>query len=250
MKIEKLNDRQIRATLTKEDLAKRHLKLSELAYGSEKTQELFQDLMLQAAIDFGFEADNIPLMVEAIPLSPEKIVMIITKVENPEELDTRFSTFTHWEDTKEEEEAPACGLTMTDEIGGDLAQLLEELRKQHELSGGTEEAGRDASGQEEPLPAPVCLYVFRDLNAAIDCAAVLAGVYTGYNDLYKDTGRGEFKLIVHQGRHSNTEFNRVMHILSSHMEQKRYLSSIEAYCEEHCRLICRGNALQTLAQIS
>ena len=39
MKIEKINDKQIRCTLTKEDLANREIKLSELAYGSEKTRE-------------------------------------------------------------------------------------------------------------------------------------------------------------------------------------------------------------------
>ena len=57
MKIEKINDRQIRCTLTKEDLADRELKLSELAYGSEKAKALFQDMMQVAAQDFGFEAD-------------------------------------------------------------------------------------------------------------------------------------------------------------------------------------------------
>ena len=36
MKIEKINDNQIRCTLTRDDLAQRQLKLSELAYGSEK----------------------------------------------------------------------------------------------------------------------------------------------------------------------------------------------------------------------
>ena len=36
MKIEKVNDNQIRCTLTKADLADRQLKLSELAYGTEK----------------------------------------------------------------------------------------------------------------------------------------------------------------------------------------------------------------------
>ena len=50
-------------------------------------------MMQQAQIQFGFEADNIPLMIEAIPVSPESIILIITKVEDPEELDTRFSKF-------------------------------------------------------------------------------------------------------------------------------------------------------------
>ena len=35
MKIEKVNENQIRCTLTREDLASRELKISELAYGTE-----------------------------------------------------------------------------------------------------------------------------------------------------------------------------------------------------------------------
>ena len=93
MKIEKLNDNQIRCTLTSEDLAARQLKLSELAYGSEKAKSLFREMMMQAHAEYGFEADNIPIMIEAIPTTPDTIVLIITKVENPEELDTRFSKF-------------------------------------------------------------------------------------------------------------------------------------------------------------
>ena len=93
MKIEKVNDHQIRCTLTKADLADRELKISELAYGTEKAKSLFRDMMQQAAIKFGFEAEDIPLMIEAIPLNSDCIVLIITKVEDPEELDTRFSKF-------------------------------------------------------------------------------------------------------------------------------------------------------------
>ena len=51
MKIEKVNDNQIRCTLTKADLADRELKLSELAYGTEKAKGLFRDMMQQAALE-------------------------------------------------------------------------------------------------------------------------------------------------------------------------------------------------------
>ena len=58
MKIEKVNDHQIRCTLTREDLADRELKLSELAYGTEKAKDLFRDMMQQASFEFGFEAEE------------------------------------------------------------------------------------------------------------------------------------------------------------------------------------------------
>lgn len=44
MKIEKVNENQIRCTLTREDLAERQIKLSELAYGTEKAKMLFRDM--------------------------------------------------------------------------------------------------------------------------------------------------------------------------------------------------------------
>lgn len=93
MRIERISDNQIRCTLSKRDLSERQLKISELAYGSDKAKELFRDMMEQANMDFGFDADDIPLMIEAIPTSKESIVLVITKVEDPEELEEKFSKF-------------------------------------------------------------------------------------------------------------------------------------------------------------
>ena len=93
MKIERISDNQIRCTLTSLDLSSRGINLAELAYGSEKARNLFREMIQQAAQEVGFEAEDIPLMVEAIPLSSESIMLIVTKVEDPEELDTRFSKF-------------------------------------------------------------------------------------------------------------------------------------------------------------
>ena len=99
MKIEKISDTQIRCTLTKEDLDSHQIRISELAYGTDKAKKLFREMMQQAQIQFGFEADNIPLMIEAIPISGESVVLIITKVEDPEELDTRFSKFSPYKNS-------------------------------------------------------------------------------------------------------------------------------------------------------
>ena len=128
MKIERVNENQIRCTLTKEDLENRQIKLSELAYGTEKARDLFRDMMQQANSEFGFEANNgIPLMVEAVPLSGGNIILMITKVEYPEELDTRFSKFTEIEDfdvfgAAEKMEAKSQGVD----------DILEKKKKMHD----------------------------------------------------------------------------------------------------------------------
>ena len=131
MKIEKVNDHQIRCTLTKADLADRELKISELAYGTEKAKNLFRDMMQQASQKFGFEAEDIPLMIEAIPLSSDCIVLIITKVEDPEELDTRFSKFAPSMDDDDEfdpEEIAGDSQDSTDSIF-DLFRQIQESRR-------------------------------------------------------------------------------------------------------------------------
>ena len=93
MKLERISENQIRCTLNKTDLIDRELKLSELAYGTEKAKDLFRDMMAQASDELGFEADDIPLIIEAIPVSGDCIILIVTKIEDPEELDTRFARF-------------------------------------------------------------------------------------------------------------------------------------------------------------
>ena len=45
MKIERINENQIRCTLTSLDLSSRNLNLGELAYGSEKARSLFREMI-------------------------------------------------------------------------------------------------------------------------------------------------------------------------------------------------------------
>ena len=102
MKIERINENQIRCTLTSFDLSARNINLVELAYGTEKARKLFREMIQKASNEVGFEAEDIPLMVEAIPLSSESIMLVITKIEDPEELDTRFAKFSPASDEESE----------------------------------------------------------------------------------------------------------------------------------------------------
>ena len=131
MKIERISENQIKCILTKEDLAARQIRLAELVYGNEKTRELFQDLMQQAYADVGFEVDGAPLMIEAVPTSPESIILLITKVDNPEELDSRFSRFS-------QENAAATG-TGSEGISslGDLIDFFARLARAKRSSDGS-----------------------------------------------------------------------------------------------------------------
>ena len=128
MRIDKINDNQIRCFLSKEDMESRQLHLKELAYGTEKARALFHELLREARARFGFEVENMPVMVEAVPLQDDSLVLIVTKVDNPEELDTRFSSFS----PSVKSGPPDVDTASTSA----LSQLLEAIRKEIDGDGG------------------------------------------------------------------------------------------------------------------
>ena len=238
MKIEKLNENQIRCTLTPADLAARHLKLSELAYGTEKAKSLFRDMMQQASFDFGFEAENIPLMIEAIPSSSDSIVLIITKVEDPEELDTRFSKFTPIGDTDTVNTETLEKLQGADE-------LLNLLNKVKEAAAGVSVPEETTSAENAPFS--IRLFSFETLDGAIRASRLLAPGYHGANTLYKDRDSGMFILALAPSDHSAGEFNRTCNMLAEYGSPEKASPAVLAFLEEHCETVMSANAVQRLA---
>jgi adapter protein MecA 1/2 len=57
LKIERINENQIRCTLTSFDLSVRNLNLVELAYGTEKARKLFREMIQKAEEELRLMAD-------------------------------------------------------------------------------------------------------------------------------------------------------------------------------------------------
>lgn len=252
MKIEKVNEQQIRCTLTKEDLAKRQLKLSELAYGTEKAKSLFRDMMEQASCEFGFEAEDIPLMIEAIPMNSECIVLIITKVENPEELDTRFSKFMpQLHSSTEEFEEMLSEMTDHDEEVLDLFRKIQDNhspKSKSEPNTKTLKVSSTKDSDEEMVNVCV-MYAFDTLSTLTKLAGMSTNLFDGTNSLYKDTKNNRYILVITNNECSKSSFNKICNMLSEYGELMNYPGMSEAFLEEHHSPIIVNNALQTLAQI-
>lgn len=247
MKIEKISDNQIRCTLTKEDLATRHIKISELAYGTEKAKSLFRDMMQQAAYEFGFEANDIPLMIEAIPLPSESIILIITKVEDPEELDTRFAKFapSDGSDSINFGDSPVTSpLEGADDILGLFNKIREARKKMEEKKDSTELL---SNGSDEAPLNLTKLYKFKSLDTVIRAAGVLGSIYHGSNSLFKDTVSKEYHLLVSKSDHSPEEFNKICNILSEYGKGQKFSSGMDAFHAEHMERLIQDEALQRLA---
>ena len=277
MHIEKINDHQIRCTLNQKDLSDRELRISELAYGSEKAKALFRDMMQQASYEFGFEAEDIPLMVEAIPMYPDSLVLVITKVDDPDELDTRFSHFTDDDSDFEntdmddidnvftieeddmsdmdlfdsdilmEPEPPAsdpASTTLPDDAGhstsdGDFISLSETLGMERRPKTKDYTASRDV----------IKIFSFRNLQDLTDLAEYLVYTYYGSNTVYKDEKTGLYYLIAHKSEHSPEEFNKICNIMSEYGRPVHNMYASHSYYEEHYEPLIQEHALQVLASI-
>lgn len=257
MRIERINENSIRCILTNFDLSVRNVKVSELTYGSEKARDLFREMMQRAFNEVGFEAEDIPIMVEAIPMPNDSIMLIITKIDDPEELDTRFSRFSP---EHEEEDNPWAALTNELLEGADgLLNLLgspemaEELKKIPVKTAPDEKA--DPTALQSPETAPtnasqyMRIYQFDTLDLVCAAAKETSQIFTGSSILYKNPLNEKFYLVLKKEDSDELAFSRTCNILSEYAARQKHDAATEAYYSEHYEVFVRKNALQALAKL-
>lgn len=288
MKLEKLSDTQIRCTLSKEDLSQRQLHLSELAYGSEKAKELFRDMMQQASIELGFEADNIPLMIEAIPISNDCLVLVVTKVEDPDELDTRFSRFskinvddsfdedfsdiddTDFEEMDflddeddidmDDEPLPFSPSSDFDNADSDASTSSKERSAIDDaldliapFTQAIAQAKKEAMRKKRENRSSVqdCQYYsFQNFSQAAQLGAFLAPFFEGESSLYKDSFSNNYYMILRKTQSENDTFHRACNIAADFGVRISASYATPAYFREHFETILEENAVEMLGELA
>lgn len=250
MKIEKLNDNQIRCTLTRADLASRELKLSELICGSEKAKSLFQDMMKQAAAEFGFEAEDMPLMIEAVPASSDSIVLIVTKVDDPEELDSKFSKFgTSINDLENRRHNVLDKLEGADDFLDLLSKVKEAVSDTGNSLAQKSDAQKNKADSLKKEQSKIRLFSFATLDNVIHACQLLKALYHGSNTLYKDTSDGVYILAMTQSDHTMNEFNKICNMMSEYGSTEKATTAVLAFLEEHCEVIVASDAVAQLGNL-
>ena len=288
MKLEKLSDTQIRCTLSKEDLSQRQLHLPELAYGSEKAKELFHDMMQQASIELGFEADNIPLMIEAIPISNDCLVLVVTKVEDPDELDTRFSRFskinvddsfdedfsdiddTDFEEMDflddeddidmDDEPLPFSPSSDFDNADSDASTSSKERSAIDDaldliapFTQAIAQAKKEAMRKKKENRSSVqdCQYYsFQNFSQAAQLGAFLAPFFEGESSLYKDSFSNNYYMILRKTQSENDTFHRACNIAADFGVRISASYATPAYFREHFETILEENAVEMLGELA
>lgn len=225
MKLERISENEIHCILESADLQMRNIHPSDLSYGSEKAKALFKEMLQLAGYELDFYAQNIPLMIETIPLQNDRIILIITRVEEADELDTRFARF-----------APSQM---------DMLDFDEENDFMEE-----DELDLFPPQPESPLKTATNeiskLFPFSSLEDASLASRAIANFYQGSSSLYHDKHNKCYFLSLHT---SNVDtFERISNLMAEYSCIHPRIPS-EAYCQEHLQTIIEANAINQLANL-
>ena len=241
MKIELISENQIRCTLTKEDLAARHIKLSELAYGTTKARLLFREMIEKASADYGFVTEDIPLMIEAIPVSADGIVLIISKVHEPEELDTRFSEFTAYDEDSLDESM----LSEMDDIHPlEETSLIDFFKRLYERL----EHGKNEKAVSDAISEDTIVISFEDISDIIRLSKDFKEFYKGSSALYRSP-KGSLNLVMKLKNASKEDFKSLCLMASEYGKAELCLKGSESHIKEHFDTIIESDALELLASM-
>ena len=190
LKIEKVNDNQIKCILTREDLDERKISFSELTFGSSQANELLRDMMQQASVEVGFEADDKPLMVEIVPMQTGLIVFVITKMSGADKAEDALISGENTDiqeditddeaENDEDEDNNGSGRTMEIKItqqSGAPIPLEPMMRSLHDLFREMMGSGSSQSRNESKEPVNYSeegsrLFLFDDMDALLGAAAM------------------------------------------------------------------------------
>lgn len=239
MKIEKINENQIKCTLEQEDLTTRGIIVSELAYGSSSAKSLFHEVMQQAFTEFGFVADDASVMVEAIPMSSGKLILLVTKILDSDELDTRFSKFSPENEVMEEEPSSPSFLSSEESTESEAFIPLPDMLK------GTPQKTPDS----KPISETTHIYSFNSLASISELAVKIKDNFKGSSSVYKDTVQKTYYLVLEYSATDKDKFKQVSNFLTEYSTPMKGNYATLPYIKEHYETIVKEDALLILSAL-
>lgn len=221
MKIEKISDNQIKCTLFRSDFEDRHLTIKDFFGGSEKARKLFADVLREAGSEFDFYAENVPVMIEAIPAARDSLTVIITRVDDAEEASNRFKNRPRAEEL----------LASLEKLMGAFA---DDKVAEESVSYNTE-------SQKEKSACRA--FVYRDLREVKTACAVLSHIFYGESSLYRHPSSGQYYLTLTDKIIDSETFDMICNSIVEYGMQVGGSSCAEAYYSEHYETVYKDNAI-------
>jgi len=227
LKIERISDNQVKFILDNSDLLEKNIKITELAYGSEKTQVLFREMLDRAYAECGFEVENVPIMIEAIPVASDSIIVIVTKVANGGDIEAKFNNF--FPKPNADNKTPR-----SNDFGRQMANPF-------------------AKPPTKQPPAPkrvpkenVYVYSFKQIDDAISLCVRIVDIFEGQSSMYK---YNDNYFMVFDNRRVAKPTRGLRLILNEYGKKHVSGEITKFYLTEHGETMIAADAVRLLANI-
>jgi len=228
MKIEKVSDTQLKIIVSRADLNERNIDLIELLNGSDKTHGLLRDMMEQALVEYDFQINNSPIVIEVSPLSLDSLMLIVTKMDAAQS-ETSLGGQDH---------GLAEGLSLSNSIN-----LLSELAKL------TYHKKRPSSAKARPVRKREdvsAVFSFERLDDVINASVRLYDIFDGESLLVKKGGK-YFLIINNTQQENRPSINTLGSILCEYGQKHPVTNLSEHYLKEHGDVLIERRATVKLA---
>jgi len=207
MRIERISDTQMKFVLLPSDLEERDIKISELSPSSDKTQQLFKEIMQLVQDEEVVTAESTPFLIEAMRIGVDSLAIIVTRM-NPEDLEKRYSLI------------PAA-----------------KERCRYKRDGFIEK--QDYTGEESHV-----VFSFATMDLAALAAEAISGVFYGQSQLYKLDG-AYFLWLLNETKddHTTSDLESILYEFG----QKHVASVLSRqYLSEHGEILIAEDAVDKL----
>ncbi|MCL2353495.1 MAG: adaptor protein MecA [Defluviitaleaceae bacterium] len=233
MKIERINENQIKFTITEEDLAHKNLTMRDLTYASMEAQELFGEIMQRAEIECDFSTTNSSnLIIEATPVREGELMVMVTRVAADApmpQFGDGFAPFPIFGHSKNLSMPP---------LGGGLAAPPRQAKP----------FGFPSQKRKAPTAIkrmqPYAIFKFKDLDQVVSASVRIKGKRIGHNVLYKYLN--EYYLSIQNSDdilNSPTES-----VIGDYGTKYSTLEFSDAFLLEHGEVIIKRDAVKTLVK--
>lgn len=258
MFFEKINDNQIKCVIEKEDFISRNINIKDLFYGSPQTEKLFDEVVSKAQSKYDFNKQKLPVSIDAIPLPDDTLVIFITTVDEPEEIDSRFSRFTPDPNAASDNilsagnnspNSPEDIFNFFNNIANQISNSSKDLAEAASLFDSTKNdfASFENSISKDTDGTMLIIFRFENIDKVIELSKLLVSIYNDNNSLYKIDST--YYLFVYNTDYSEDDFCKICDLISEYGNSVNNSPTTSEHILEHAELIIADTAIQELSQI-
>ncbi len=230
MKMEKLNENQLKVDIFKEDLIDRDLNIAEIFYGGDKVRDFFHELMEIAYEEHDFSVNNIPILVEALPMNKDEISLMVTKIVDAEDFQDKL-----------------------DHVSKDGGMVRDLMSKLVAAKNSEKEKAKEKEIKSMPKSKVIktkenlIIFSFDNIDLVANVSKRIESKFEGTTILYKNEKKYYLLLETIKSKKIANQ-DEIENILNEYGDKHISTGESKFYLKEHGEVIIKKDALKVLAK--